>query len=59
MTFTGYDGDRSVQDGAGMIRAMDEHTLTAGNGRVLHRLPAQHALRFGGYAAFPHARLVQ
>ena len=42
-----------------MIRAMDEHTLTAGNGRVLHRLPSPRAFRFGGYAAFPHTRLVQ
>ena len=42
-----------------MIRAMDEHPLTAGNGRVLHRLPAQRAFRFGWYAAFPHTRLVQ
>ena len=59
VTFTGYDGDRSVQDGSGMTWTMDEHTLTAGNGRILHRLPAQRAFWFGWYAAFPHTRLVQ
>ena len=59
VTFTGYDGDRSVQDGAGMAWTMDEHTLTAEDGRVLHRIPAQRAFWFGWYAAFPHTRLVQ
>ena len=59
VTFTGYDGDRSVRDGAGVTWTMDEHTLTAGDGRVLHRLPAQRAFWFGWYSAFPHTRLVR
>ena len=59
VTFTGYDGDRSVQDGSGMTWTMDEHALTAADGRVLHRIPAQRAFWFGWYAAFPHTRLVQ
>ena len=59
VTFTGYDGDRSVQDGSGMTWTMDEHALTGADGRVLHRIPAQRAFWFGWYAAFPHTRLVQ
>ena len=59
VTFTGYDGDRSVQDGSGMTWTLDEHALTAADGRVLHRIPAQRAFWFGWYAAFPHTRLVQ
>ena len=59
VTFTAYDGDRSVRDGTGMTWTMDEHALTAGDGRVLHRIPAQRAFWFGWYAAFPHTRLVQ
>ena len=59
VTFTGYDGDWIVQDGSGMTWTMDEHALTAEDGRVLHRIPAQRAFWFGWYAAFPHTRLVQ
>ena len=59
VTFTGYDGDRGVQDGSGVTWTMDEHALTAEDGRVLHRIPAQRAFWFGWYAAFPHTRLVQ
>ena len=59
VTFTAYDGDRSVRDGTGMTWTMDEHALTAGDGRVLHRVPAQRAFWFGWYAAFPHTRLVR
>ena len=59
VTFTGYDGDRGVQDGSGVTWTMDEHALTAADGRVLHRIPAQRAFWFGWYAAFPHTRLVQ
>ena len=59
VTFTGYDGDRSVQDTSGMTWTMDEHALTAEDGRVLHRIPAQRAFWFGWYAAFPHTRLVR
>ena len=59
VTFTRYDGDRSVQDGSGMTWTMDEHALTGADGRVLHRIPAQRAFWFGWYAAFPHTRLVQ
>ena len=59
VTFTGYDGDRSVQDGSGMTWTMDEHALTGADGRVLHRIPAQRAFWFGWYAAFPNTRLVQ
>ena len=59
VTFTGYDGDRSVQGGSGMMWAMDEHALTAEDGRVLHRIPAQRAFWFGWYAAFPQTRLVR
>ena len=58
MTFTGYDGDRSVQDSAGMTWSLNEHAITAEDGRVLHRIPAQRAFWFGWYAAFPHTRLV-
>ena len=57
--FTGYDGDRNAQDGAGTTWTMDEHALTAADGRVLHRIPAQRAFWFGWYAAFPRTRLVQ
>ena len=42
-----------------MTWTMDEHALTAGDGRVLRRLPAQRAFWFGWYAAFPHTRLVR
>ena len=59
VTFTGYDGDRSVEDSAGMAWTMDEHTLTAEDGRVLRRIPAQRAFWFGWHAAFPHTRLVR
>ncbi len=59
VTFTRYDGDRSVEDGSGMIWTMDEHALTAEDGRVLRRVPAQRAFWFGWYAAFPTTRLVQ
>ena len=59
VTFTRYDGNRSVEDGSGMIWTMDEHTLTAEDGRVLRRVPAQRAFWFGWYAAFPSTRLVQ
>ena len=59
VTFTAYDGDRSAQDSSGATWTMDEHALTAGDGRVLHRIPAQRAFWFGWYAAFPHTRLVQ
>ena len=58
VTFTGYDGDRSAQDSSGAAWTMDEHALTAADGRVLHRIPAQRAFWFGWYAAFPHTRLV-
>ena len=58
VTFTGYDGDRSVRDSSGATWTMDEHALTAADGRVLHRIPAQRAFWFGWYAAFPHTRLV-
>ena len=59
VTFTGYDGDRSVEDSSGMTWTMDEHALTAGDGRELRRIPAQRAFWFGWHAAFPHTRLVQ
>ena len=59
VTFTGYDGDRSAQDNSGTMWTMDEHALTAGDGRVLHRIPAQRAFWFGWYGAFPHTRLVR
>ena len=59
VTFTGYDGDRSAQDSSGATWTMDEHVLTAADGRVLYRIPAQRAFWFGWYAAFPHTRLVQ
>ena len=59
VTLASYDGDRTVQDGTGVTWTMEEHALTAEDGRVLHRLPAQRAFWFGWYAAFPHTRLVQ
>ena len=59
VTFTDYDGDRGVQDDSGMAWTMEEHALTAEDGRVLHRIPAQRAFWFGWYAAFPHTRLVR
>ena len=58
VTFTRYDGDRSVEDSSGMIWTMDEHGLTAADGRVLQRIPAQRAFWFGWHAAFPNTRLV-
>ena len=59
VTFTGYDGDRGVQDDSGTTWTMGEHALTAPDGRVLHRIPAQRAFWFGWYAAFPDTRLVR
>ena len=59
VTFTGYDGDRSVEDISGTTWTMDENALTTEDGRVLRRIPAQRAFWFGWYAAFPHTRLVQ
>ena len=59
VTFTGYDGDRSAQDASGTTWTLDEHALTAADGRVLHRIPAQRAFWFGWYSAFPHTRLVR
>ena len=59
VTFTRYDGDRSVEDESGMIWTMDEHALTAEDERVLRRVPAQRAFWFGWYAAFPNTRLVR
>ena len=58
VTFAAYDGDRTALDASGVTWAMDEHTLTAAHGRVLHRVPAQRAFWFGWYGAFPHTRLV-
>ena len=59
VTFARYDGDRRVEDGSGMIWTMDEHALTAEDGRVLRRIPAQRAFWFGWHAAFPSTRLVR
>ena len=59
VTFTRYDGDRSVEDASGMVWTMDEHALTAADGRALRRLPAQRAFWFGWHAAFPNTRLVR
>ena len=59
VTFTRYDGDRSVADGSGMIWTMDEQALTAEDGRALRRVPAQRAFWFGWSAAFPNTRLVR
>ena len=59
VTFTRYDGDRNVEDSSGTIWTMDEHALTAEDGRVLRRVPAQRAFWFGWYAAFPNTRLVR
>ena len=59
VTFARYDGDRRVEDETGTVWAMDEHALTAEDGRVLRRIPAQRAFWFGWYAAFPNTRLVQ
>ena len=59
VTIASYDGDRSAQDGTGVTWTMEERALTAEDGRVLHRLPAQRAFWFGWYAAFPHTRLVK
>ena len=56
--FTAYDGDRSVRDREGGSWTLSEHALSAGDGRVLHRIPAQRAFWFGWYSAFPHTRLV-
>ena len=59
VTFIRYDGDRSVEDSSGTIWTMDEHALTAPDGRALRRIPAQRAFWFGWHAAFPSTRLVQ
>jgi len=59
VTFTRYDGDRSAQDASGTTWTLDEHALTAEDGRALHRIPTQRAFWFGWYAAFPHTRLVR
>ena len=59
VTFTAFDGDRSVEDGTGTLWTMEEHALTAEDGRSLERIPAQRAFWFGWYAAFPHTRLVR
>lgn len=59
VTFARYDGDRSVEDTSGMVWTMDEHGLTAQDGRVLQRIPAQRAFWSGWHAAFPNTRLVQ
>ena len=59
VTFARYDGDRRVEDKSGMIWTMDEHALTAEDGRVLRRIPAQRAFWFGWHAAFPSTRLVR
>ena len=59
VTFTSYDGDRNVQDSSGAAWTMEEDSLTAEDGRVIHRLPAQRAFWFGWYGAFPHTRLVR
>ena len=59
VTLADYDGDRGARDASGMAWTLDEHALTAEDGRVLHRIPAQRAFWFGWYAAFPHTRLVR
>ena len=59
VTFTDYDGDRSVEDRAGGRWTLEEHALTGEDGRALRRIPAQRAFWFGWYAAFPHTRLVR
>ena len=59
VTFTSYDGDGSAEDASGTAWTLDEHALTAADGRVLHRIPAQRAFWFGWYSAFPHTRLVR
>ena len=59
VTFTGYDGNRSVKDSSGATWTLDERALAAEDGRVLARIPAQRAFWFGWYAAFPRTRLVR
>ena len=59
VTFVRYDGDRRVEDGSGAVWTLDEHALTAEDGRALRRIPAQRAFWFGWRAAFPNTRLVQ
>ena len=59
VTFIRYDGDRNVEDSSGTIWTMGEHGLTAEDGRMLPRIPAQRAFWFGWHAAFPNTRLVQ
>ena len=59
VTFARYDGDWRVEDETGTVWTMDEHALTAEDGRTLRRIPAQRAFWFGWQAAFPNTRLVR
>jgi hypothetical protein len=58
LKFTDWDGDTSLRDAQGTAWTLDESQLTAGDGRVLYRLPAQRAFWFGWYSAYSHTRLV-
>jgi hypothetical protein len=58
VTFSSWDGDRSVTDRQGMSWTLSEDKLQAADGRTLNRLPAYRAFWFGWYSAYPHTRLV-
>ena len=57
LTFTGYDGDRTLRSADGREWTLSEDGLRAGDAH-LARLPAHRAFWFGWYAAYPHTRLV-
>ncbi|MDQ2694560.1 MAG: DUF3179 domain-containing protein [Pseudomonadota bacterium] len=58
LTFTAWDGDRTATDAKGGVWTLGESQLTAADGRVLYRLPAQRAFWFGWFSAYGHTRLV-
>jgi hypothetical protein len=58
VTFTEWDGRKSVVDASGDRWHLSENALSGSNGRSLSRLPAHRAFWFGWYSAYSHSRLV-
>lgn len=56
--FTQWDREAAVVDTAGMRWQLEEASLRAEDGRILHRLPAHRAFWFGWFSAYSHTRLV-
>ncbi|NKB77651.1 MAG: DUF3179 domain-containing protein [Gammaproteobacteria bacterium] len=58
ITFSSFDGNRTIIDNQQQIWHLTEDAITAEDGTKLSRLPAHRAFWFGWFAANPDTRLV-